>query len=74
MTRDRQAGIAFLLVALGGLLSAYLRWVNPVDFLPSDPRSAPGYNDAVIQFMVLLATISFVVGIVLLYRSRTRRD
>jgi hypothetical protein len=68
--RDRQIGLVFIVIGVGSFLSALFRLGNPGDFMPSDPRSQPGYNESVVSVMLAIGFLSRVIGLAYLYRHR----
>jgi len=73
-SRNREIGLVFVVIGLGGLLTVLLRLTNPIDYLPSDVRSQAGFNEAVSAIAAGIAILSLLVGIVWLYRNRRGRD
>jgi hypothetical protein len=68
--KDPEVGLIFVAIGLIGLITVVLRLVNPVEFLPSDIRSQPGFNESASGLVAVFAGFCLIYGLARLYRSR----
>lgn len=63
-------------IAVGAVivLAALGRLANPIQYLPSDPRSQPGVSDTIAVVMVLVGLVPLTIGVFrLLQGMRSRK-